>query len=159
MTVEFICEQCERDVMLNVASHDDHACQYCKTKYEISPSKSMRAGGKVDHCLSCDSDQFYVQKDINSTLGIAIFIVGVIFSYHTYFISLAVATLINFILYKALGTVTICYRCRAIYRGFEEDPAHRGMDRDLATSLMDEQEKDATVDKPRAAAADKSNTV
>ena len=145
--------------MLNVASHDDHACQYCKTRYEISPSTSMSAAGKVDHCLSCGSDQFYVQKDINSTLGIAVFIVGVIFSYHTYFISLAAATLVNYILYKALGTVTICYRCRAIYRGFEEDPAHRGMDRDLAVSLMADQEKEPVIDEPRATAGNESHTV
>jgi hypothetical protein len=83
-----------------------------------------------------------VQKDFNPRLGILIFIIGVIFSYHTYFISLFVATLIDFILYQVLKTVTICYRCRAVYRGFEEDPTHRGFDHNLALSLVEKEEKE-----------------
>jgi len=80
----------------------------------------------LERCGVCGHDKFYLQKDFNPRLGLLIFAIGVIFSYHTKFISLFVATAIDFILYYIIPTVTICYQCRAIYRGFKENPAHRG---------------------------------
>ncbi len=142
-TVEFVCESCERDVLAELnAAEKKHHCPNCKKEYDITLSKNMQQGGKVDRCVICDRIRFYVQKDFNARLGIAIFALGVIFSFHTYFISLFVATLIDFVLYKVLNTVTICYHCRAIYRGFEEDPAHRGFDHELAMSLVEKEKKE-----------------
>ena len=143
MSVEFVCEHCEKDNLTDLLEqttvikccHFDH-----ETKKTLT--KSMQSGGKVDRCVLCDKIRFYVQKDFNPRLGILIFIIGVIFSYHTYFISLFVATLIDFILYQVLKTVTICYHCRAVYRGFEEDPTHRGFDHNLALSLVEKEEKE-----------------
>ncbi len=76
----------------------------------------------------CGNQRFYLQKDFNARLGLGIFAIGVLLSYHTYFLSLLIATLIDFALYYFLKTVTICYQCRAIYRNFEIDPNHRGFD-------------------------------
>ena len=143
MTVEFVCEQCEKDNLTELSKETTTIkCNHCGNETETILSKSMQAGGKLDRCVLCDKIRFYVQKDFNPRLGILIFIIGVLFSYHTYFISLFVATLIDFILYQVLKTVTICYHCRAVYRGFEEDPTHRGFDHNLALSLVEKEEKE-----------------
>lgn len=143
MTVEFVCDRCEKDNLTELAKETGSiSCKHCGNKTKIKLSKNMQEGGKVDRCVLCEKIQFYVQKDFNPRLGILIFAIGVIFSYHTYFISLFVATLIDFILYKVLKTVTICYHCRAVYRGFEEDPAHRGFDHNIAMSLVEKDEKE-----------------
>ena len=141
MTVEFVCEECGRDNTVSLEEKKQLiSCTHCGDQKTASLSASMLKGGRVDRCVSCDRIRFYVQKDFNPRLGILIFAVGVLLSYHTYLISLVVATLIDFILYKVLKTVTICYHCRAVYRGYEEDPNHRGFDHNLAVSLV-EQEK------------------
>ncbi|MFQ5677019.1 MAG: hypothetical protein ACE5G1_14070 [bacterium] len=149
MTVEFVCEQCDKDNLVALSNDLSQIdCQHCGNPTRVKLSKGMQSGGKVDRCVLCDKNRFYVQKDFNPRLGILIFAIGVIFSYHTYFISLAVATLIDFILYKVLKTVTICYSCRAVYRGFEEDPTHRGFDHNIAMSLVVKEEKKQAVVQP-----------
>ena len=150
MTVEFVCENCDKDVMLDLANGAESGeCPHCGREYPIELSASMLQGGKVDRCVLCRRDKFYVQKDFNPRLGILIFAIGVAFSYHTYGLTLVIATIIDFILYKVLKTVTICYHCRAIYRDFEEDPEDRGFDHELAMSLVmkdkREQEQEKTV--------------
>ncbi len=143
MTVEFVCEQCEKDNLTELSEETTVIkCSNCDRETKTTLTKSMQAGGKLDRCVLCDKIRFYVQKDFNPRLGILIFVISVIFSYHTYFISLFVATLIDFILYQVLQTVTICYHCRAVYRGFEEDPTHRGFDHNLALSLVEKEEKE-----------------
>jgi hypothetical protein len=143
MTVEFVCDKCQKDNQVSLSKEvASVTCEHCQHSLPVRLSRSMQEGGKVDRCVICDRIRFYVQKDFNPRLGIIIFALGVIFSYHTYFISLFAATLIDFILYKTLNTVTICYHCRAVYRGFEEDPNHRGFDHDLALSLVEKEEKE-----------------
>ena len=141
MTVEFVCEKCNQDNLVDLSKVSKATCTNCSNEIDITLSRDSQKGDKIDRCVLCDHIRFYVQKDFNPRLGILIFVIGVLFSYHTYFISLAVATIIDFILYQVLKTVTICYHCRAIYRGFEEDPTHRGFDHNLALSLVEQEEK------------------
>ena len=143
MTIEFVCNNCDKDVLIDLKEKKRRVqCQNCDKTYQIQLSPSMETGGYVDKCTICNHDHFYVQKDFNPRLGIFIFVLGVIFSYHTKFISLAVATLIDVILYKVLKTVTICYHCRAVYRAFKENPEHKGFDHELAMKLVVKEAKE-----------------
>ncbi|MFQ5707175.1 MAG: hypothetical protein ACE5HO_06970 [bacterium] len=151
MNVEFVCSNCKKDITVPYAKPEETIhCPHCDHEVPLQWSKSMQQGHKVDRCAVCGKIRFYVQKDFNPRLGILIFAIGVIFSYHTYGLTLAIATLIDFILYKVLKTVTICYNCRAIYRGFEEDPTHRGFDHNLAMTLLEKKEPE-TKEAPRIA--------
>ena len=156
-SVEYVCENCQRD---NQAQLDKDvkkiACANCKDTIDIKLSNNMENGQKVDRCVTCDRIRFYVQKDFNPRLGLLIFGVGVIFSYHTYGVSLLIATIIDFILYKVLKTVTVCYHCRAVYRDFEEDPAHRGFDHNLALSLVEKEEREQKTNEIEASGAHSS---
>jgi len=145
MNVEFVCEKCQKDVLADLGKEGEVICPHCERKVQVHLSESMRNGGHVDRCVLCDKIRFYVQKDFNPRLGIIIFALGVAFSYHTKLISLVVATIIDVILYQVLKTVTVCYHCRAVYRGFEEDPNHRGFDHDLALSLVEKEEREAAA--------------
>ncbi|MFQ5865670.1 MAG: hypothetical protein ACE5IW_10610 [bacterium] len=143
MTVEFVCSHCEKDILADLTkNHETIQCPDCLHEVAVQLTNSMKKGGKVDRCAICGKIRFYVQKDFNPRLGWLIFAIGVIFSYHTYGLTLLIATIIDFILYKVLKTVTICYHCRAIYRGFEEDPSHRGFDHNLAMTLIEKKEKE-----------------
>jgi len=62
----------------------------------------------------------YQQKDFNRTIGVSLLVVGVILSFWTYGISLLVVTLIDFLLYRFVGNVGVCYQCQSAFR---DDPA------------------------------------
>ncbi|MFQ5752636.1 MAG: hypothetical protein ACE5HI_11620 [bacterium] len=142
-TVEFICNKCEKDILADLSTTEKSiVCPHCGHAVTAQISKSMQNDGKIDRCVVCGKIRFYVQKDFNPRLGLLIFAIGVIFSYHTYGLTLLIATIIDFILYKILKTVTVCYHCRAIYRGFEEDPTHRGFDHNLALTLVKQEQKE-----------------
>lgn len=144
MTVEFICSNCKKDILADLSENNETIhCPNCSHKVPLRLTNSMKKGGKVDRCAICGKIRFYVQKDFNPRLGLLIFAIGVIFSYHTYGLTLLIATIIDFILYKLLQTVTICYNCRAIYRGFEEDSTHRGFDHNLAMTLVEKKQKES----------------
>ncbi len=143
MTVEYVCESCQKDNLKELSKPEDQlVCSHCGNGVNVHLSQNMQNGSKVDRCVLCGKIRFYVQKDFNPRLGLLIFGIGVVFSYHTYGLTLLIATIIDFILYKVLKTVTICYHCRAIYRGFEEDPTHRGFDHNLAMSLVEKKQKE-----------------
>jgi DNA-directed RNA polymerase subunit RPC12/RpoP len=144
MTVEFVCRNCEKDILADLSKNDETVqCPNCSHKVPLNLTNNMQKGGKVDRCVICGKIRFYVQKDFNPRLGILIFAIGVIFSYHTYGLTLLIATIIDFILYKVLKTVTIFYHCRAIYRVFEEDPTHQGFDHNLAMTLIEKKPKES----------------
>lgn len=136
MNIEFLCPHCRQELSADLAQTTEMACRHCRHPVRLQVSESLRRSGRVDVCAACGNQHFYLQKDFNSRLGLFIFALGVLFSYHTYFLSLLVATAIDFVLYKVLKTVTICYQCRAIYRLFEEDPHHRGFDPHLAMKYI-----------------------
>ncbi|MDZ7360419.1 MAG: hypothetical protein ONB46_06790 [candidate division KSB1 bacterium] len=123
MTVEFICPHCSVEQKTDWTPESGLSCRACHVNLSHFTSAKTHI---VERCAVCAHDKFYLQKDFNPRLGLFIFALGVIFSYHTKFISLFVATAIDFILYYIISTVTICYQCRAIYRGFKENPAHQG---------------------------------
>jgi len=123
MTVEFICPHCNVEQKTEWSPDSSLSCEKCHAPLLHFTSANADI---VERCGACGHDKFYLQKDFNPRLGLFIFVIGVVFSYHTKFISLFVATAIDFILYYVIATVTICYQCRAIYRGFKENPAHQG---------------------------------
>jgi len=79
-------------------------------------------------CLLCEGDHFYLVKDFNRAIGILIFVVGAILSIWTYGISLAVAALIDAILYKKLPFLKVCYMCDSEYRGVPILKTDKGYD-------------------------------
>jgi hypothetical protein len=126
MTVEFICPHCHAEQKADLSTDAVLNCRSCGRPASSTSPERLSESGVVNRCLVCGHSKFYLQKDFNPRLGILIFAIGVIFSYHTQFISLVVATVIDFVLYYIIPTVTICYQCRAIYRGFEKNPEHQG---------------------------------
>lgn len=118
-TVEFLCPHCGAENTLEVVQTGGAPeCVSCGETIAMHPAGALRRG-KVDECCICGGYRFYTQKDFNPRIGLLIFVIGVIFSYHTYGITLFVASAIDFVLYQVLPTVIVCYNCRAIYRGLQ----------------------------------------
>jgi len=90
------------------------SCVFCGSLFgELTP------GFPFDNCAICLGKQFYVQKDFNRALGCAIVLVGIALVPASYGLSLPLVALIDWLLYRRVSTMTICYRCGAEYRDLD----------------------------------------
>ncbi len=115
------------------------ACQRCGATAKVNLHEELMRGN-VTRCAACDGVEFFIRKDFPQKLGlILVAIFGLIASVFYYFENilatfgtLATPVVIDAAIYFFVGRVTVCYRCRAEYRGGVYNPNHHGFD--LATS-------------------------
>jgi len=43
-------------------------------------------------------------------------------------LTLGITAAVDYILYRLVGDVTVCYACHTIYRGFQRNPTHIAFD-------------------------------
>ncbi len=101
------------------------ACGACKTELRLDASDNVRADQGVDRCPVCSGSDFYIRKDFDPKLGLAVVIVGAIISGIFYWFGqdfmayaiLGCATLVDLFVYGRLKDLTVCYRCHTEFRG------------------------------------------
>lgn len=132
MEVTVRCHRC--DGALPVRPDAESAqieCGGCGQAFLLSFSDAVRADRQVDGCPVCRGGDFYLRKDFDPKLGVTIVVVGALISAGFYYFGLdlvaygilAAATLIDLAIYSRLSDVTVCYRCRAEFRGAYERTA------------------------------------
>lgn len=137
MKIAFVCPECSRESVLDVGQ--TMRCPSCGHLIGSVVSESIGELGLIDTCCLCGNDQFYVQKDFNRTLGLAIVLLSVLLSYVIFgfnllalILGLTVCAVIDFVLYKILPEVTICYACHSVYREYSKNPNHKPFDLNIA---------------------------
>ena len=68
-------------------------------------------------CPICEGTQFYRQKDFNRGLGCVVVLIGILLVPLTHGLSLPVVALIDWLLYRRMPDMTVCYRCGGEFRG------------------------------------------
>ncbi len=117
--MRFYCPQCEfknKTVLEQSRAVSCIRCRHTLVKEGECNLELMRQ--EPARCILCGNDQFYLSKDFNRGLGFLIFLVGAVASIWTYGISLAVAAVIDAILYKRLPFLKMCYVCDCEFKGF-----------------------------------------
>jgi hypothetical protein len=125
-------------------------CGGCGRDIALSVSDMLRAGRAVDRCPVCDGGDFYLRKDLDPKLGLAVVVTGALISAAFYWFGrdliaysiLAAATLIDLAIYGRLKDLTVCYRCHAEFRGPFE---HRATAFDLHTADVLEMEYERRI--------------
>lgn len=126
MELEFLCPDCGRRNEVEPDSvQAEIRCVSCGRSFgsllEFSDEKT-----KLRNCGICGCRDLYIQKDFNRTIGCAIVAVGAVLAPFTKLISLLICALIDLILYHFLPVITVCYRCKGIYRGFTHNAQFEG---------------------------------
>ncbi|MGZ8710695.1 MAG: hypothetical protein ACXW28_10770 [Thermoanaerobaculia bacterium] len=103
-------------------------CEHCSAP---SPVTAPPAGAIIDRCAACGHDQLYFQKDFNRKTGIALVVVGSVFVPWTYGLSLLGVTILDYIVWRMVKDVIVCYQCQAVHRGYPANPSLQPFD--LAT--------------------------
>lgn len=134
--IHFGCHGCDAKIAIRSGSVIPTSCPHCGQDLNLSTRKVPENGENPTSCISCGHGDFYIQKDFNRNLGLAIVITGIAVS--LYFFSqeqpmlamgaLGLTALVDFLVYFLVGEVTVCYSCHAVYRGFERNPEHEPFD-------------------------------
>ena len=117
-SVHFLCLSCETRLGRE-AGEPARPCEQCGV---ASPVVAPEAGARIERCAACGHDQLYFQKDFNRTTGIALVVLGSIFVPWTYGLSLLGVTILDYVVWRMVKDVIVCYRCQAVHRGYPPNP-------------------------------------
>jgi hypothetical protein len=101
------------------------------------PQVTLDAAGLLTRCPKCGCRDLFVRKDFPQKLGLAIVaaaaVAFVVLSVRrtTMYIGVLVllaAFMVDVVLYLFVPKVTVCYRCRAEFRGVPVNPEHEGFE-------------------------------
>ncbi len=130
MRIRFLCPKCEVWTFTRQVEAASWTCSGCG---QVVSAAAPSAGPALTHCRVCGNHELYLQKDFPHWLGMGILVAACaasVVTYALYFIKttwtiLIGSAAIDGFLYLLMGDVTICYRCRAQYRGFPPNATHR----------------------------------
>ena len=123
-SVNFLCDQCEK----RLAREAEEAARPCDHCGAASSVVAPPANAVIDRCAACDHDQLYFQKDFNRATGITLVVIGAIFVPWTYGLSLLGVTILDYIVWRMVKDVIVCYHCQAVHRGYAPNPALKPFD-------------------------------
>lgn len=121
--VAFACRRCAKPIERPFPSDaPPQPCPACGAPVELDAG--ALADGTIVRCPVCSGEMLYRQRDFRQAIGCAVVLVAAVLAPFTYYASLAVAALIDALLYALAGEVVICYRipCRAHIRGLPAGP-------------------------------------
>jgi uncharacterized protein (DUF983 family) len=126
MEITFRCPHCKSELHFDDLSKESSPCPMCDKEIALRITERMRKENVVDQCAICGLEKLYEQKDFNRTFGIVLFLVAaiacvilcwknrVVLGYGV----LIAAAAFDFVLYRYLSNVVICYRCQSQYRKY-----------------------------------------
>ena len=126
MDVTLKCPSCESRLPVAVeGTAEQITCGRCGRAISLAFTQALRGDRAVDVCPVCEGADFYIRKDFDPKLGVAVVIIGVLVSAGFYGFGmdlvaygvLAGVVLLDLVIYQRLGDVTVCYRCHAEFRG------------------------------------------
>ena len=135
MEISFRCPECQ-SVNQFQASRTETSCTACGLNFPMAFSDKIVHSNQVDVCPCCGKSDFYVQRDFNGRIGLAIAVlfavVGLVFVALDrpiyFYASLGAAAIIDLALYLSLPEITICYSCKTAFRGARKNPKHQPFD-------------------------------
>ncbi len=149
MELTYECPECDASVRVpHAESGGNSTCPGCQTVRGHQGASALDLEG-LKHCMSCGTEDLYLQKDFPQGLGLVIVVVGfaisTVFWYYrmplwSYAILLSSA-LLDLVLYYRVPDVTICYRCLSQHRGPGARPDGRFRGFDLAVGERYRQER------------------
>lgn len=123
-TVHFLCTHCDTDLGRE-AGEAARPCEHCGTPSSVTAPPE---GAIIDRCAACAHEELYFQKDFNRKTGIALVVLGSIFVPWTWGLSLLGVTILDYIVWRIVKDVIVCYECQAVHRGYPANPALKPFD-------------------------------
>ncbi len=110
-------------------------CGRCSKPGQFKSERLTTEGGLVG-CLACGHEELYRKKVFPPALGLAIVVVAAVLAPFTMYISLAVAAILDIVLFMFMPEAVVCYVCNAHHRDFNSEPKHPKFDREIEERLL-----------------------
>jgi hypothetical protein len=120
-TVNFLCPACERRLSRDGAARP---CEHCDAPSSVA---APAADTLITHCAACGHEELYFQKDFNRATGIALVVAGAVFVPWTYWPLIGI-TVLDYVIWRYVKNVIVCYDCQAVHRGYPQNPAIKPFD-------------------------------
>jgi hypothetical protein len=126
MQVVAKCPQCDAGLPVPAAEAPAAIkCGRCGREIALTFTEDIRGDRSVDRCPVCAGPDFYLRKDFDPQLGLTVVVIGALVSGVFYWFGqdlvaygiLALAVLVDLIVYGRLKDITVCYRCHSEFRG------------------------------------------
>ncbi|MEM7233380.1 MAG: hypothetical protein AAF517_14475 [Planctomycetota bacterium] len=134
-SVQCVCPHCDEEFFFLVTDRRAATicCPGCGATFPGSGDVPAESA-PVERCLVCGNEEFYIQKDFNRQIGLwivltsflIIFLVMLKWDHRTGIYCLFGLAAVDWIAYRLLPEVTVCYLCQSVYRRFPLHPKHRG---------------------------------
>jgi hypothetical protein len=123
-SVHYLCTSCEQR-LARAAGEPSRACEHCgaATAVTAPPENAV-----ISQCAACGHDELYFQKDFNRTTGVALVAIGAVFVPWTYGLSLLGVTILDYIVWRVVKDVIVCYECQAVHRAYPANPELKPFD-------------------------------
>lgn len=124
MEITLTCKECGSAVSFHPDKEvKEVECQICHTNAQVHMSEEHEQG-VLKVCPCCERKDFYKQKDFNRKIGVMLFVIAALLTLYmatTQYAPYSVAPFIvlylfDFVLFKRLPPVVICYKCQTIFR-------------------------------------------
>lgn len=117
---------------MNVTLPDHLECESCFLKVPFH-SSSVDTHRPLESCALCGTEEFFVQKDFNRKLGFFLVVISGLIAFlimlYEHILGLPVlfaVTIVDWIIYQRMRTVSVCYLCHTIYRVLPPNSDHKG---------------------------------
>jgi hypothetical protein len=117
-SVHFLCPKCDAR-LAREAGEAARPCDFCGTPSDVV---APPAGARIERCAACGHDQLFFQKDFNRTTGIVLVAIGAVFVPWTYGLSLFAMSILDYIVWRKVKDVIVCYQCQTVHRGYPPNP-------------------------------------
>ena len=109
------CPGCRKYQTVSFTNEVILMCPHCQEHWaEIQDKDEI-----FSRCLMCGCRQFYLAKDFNQLLGCFVVLIGIILVPFTWGLSLATFALLDWLLYRKVKNVIVCYKCGCEFRNFQ----------------------------------------
>ena len=123
-SVNFLCPRCEAR-LAREAGETAGPCGHCGEPSTVTATPEDQP---IERCAACGHEELYFQKDFNRKTGIALVVLGSIFVPWTWGLSLLGVTILDYIVWKIVKDVVVCYDCQSVHRGYPPNPAIKPFD-------------------------------
>lgn len=132
MRIRVKCPECGwKQRLTPTGSPTGTTCPRCSHVTPLAWSGAVAEDREVDSCPVCEGGDFFIHKDLNRNVGLAMVVVVALISFVLLYLELdwwAYAILfafafIDLMIYQMLTFVTVCYRCHTEFRGAYERTA------------------------------------
>lgn len=125
MNVQFTCKECGSGIDVYPSLDAKKIiCDVCKNEQSVDFGQS-EVDGVLKTCPACNRKDFYSQKDFSRKIGVTLFVLAALISSwmlwlgmgpQWYLSTFIVLYLMDFILFRRLNQIAICYKCETIFR-------------------------------------------